>query len=230
MPCARLPTSAPRAALLSGQPGCHRGHSWGSAPFLSWLALAPVWSLAAACSPLPEPRSPCRGSKAWPLPAVTPLSHSCRPGGTQKGVTVLFLYLPLCNKRPEPCSLFMSVSLPAGRSPLSCGGLCDWVSVQLQSLWGGSLSDHLGLGRASQATGPFLLAHGCHEPLLGSEGVADRVLRQHCHHHCLCHPCSHVNWDQSRQGHPQQVPTLYWRDSSAGLPNCPGNKEDKPTA
>lgn len=58
-----------------------------------------------------------QGEQGLSLPLLSPLSASCRPGGTQKGVTVLFLYLPLCNKRPEPCSLSMSVSLPAGRSP-----------------------------------------------------------------------------------------------------------------
>lgn len=99
------------------------GHC-GSPALLLGLALAPAQCLSAACSLLPEPGSPPSwGSEVRTFPCLSPLSQ-LRAQGRPEGVTVLFLYLPLCNKRPEPCSLLLSVSLPAGRSPQ-----LPWVPV-----------------------------------------------------------------------------------------------------
>lgn len=115
---------APCAALTAPWPArVPHGDTAGHPPFCrGWPCLQ--------CGPRQQPaphwvsRGPHAGGAGPGLPLLSPLSASCRPGGIQKGVTVLFLYVPLCNKRPEPCSLSMSVSLPAGRSPHSPVGVC----------------------------------------------------------------------------------------------------------
>lgn len=64
--------------------GLH-GDTVGSPAPLLWLDLAPARCLAAACSLLREPGSPCWRSEAWASPCLSLLSASCRPRGAQRG-------------------------------------------------------------------------------------------------------------------------------------------------
>lgn len=134
--------SGPHTALPFGQPGgLHRDTAHHLLHCGGWPRLQ-----------LHEPPSLCWGSKAWASPCLSPLSTSCRPRWGQRGDSP-FSYLPLYNKRPEPCSLLLSLSLPTGRSPNSHGCLSlAYLDVQLQSMSevGVLLSDHSGL-RAFQA-------------------------------------------------------------------------------
>lgn len=75
-----------------------------------------------------------------------------------------------------------------------------------------SLSDHSGLGTAAQALGlePFLLAHRCPEPLVGSEGLTDKGVRGSAVTTTACATTAVTSTGTSHpQGHPQQVPTLH---------------------
>lgn len=158
LPCDRLPSvlpmqHCPLASQGSGQ-GAAQGHCGLPAPLLR-LALASARCLAADCSPLCEPGFLCWGAR----PSLSPLSASCRPGGPRGG-DCPFSYLPLCNKRPEPCSLFLFVSLPAGGSPQLL-----WVPVPCvpgcpaaEHVWGGGLTQAWGEHPRHLGLKPFLLA------------------------------------------------------------------------
>ena len=164
-----------------------------------WLQLS-AWQQPARCCVSQGPRA--GGLRPGPPPACHPSQPAAGPGGPRGG-DCPFLYLPLCNKRPEPCSLLMSVSLPAGRSPPAPMGACPscaWMSscgCRARRGWGarsvtaqawGEHPRHLGLK-------PFLLASSCVWWAL-RVSLGEHVWK-------LCQPpdacttcCSYINWCQ----------------------------------